>query len=106
MARRDMTFDQRLLAQRVSQSLDDVVAGLVGADNAEAFVAALEMNGAVWKEIQAYSPLMGWGVSSKTVDFALTASRRARHGIDDHAVEAIITINRRVAGKIGEAFSP
>jgi len=106
MARLDVNFDPRQLARRLSRSLDDVVASLIGADDAKAFVAALEMNGTVWREIETYSAAMGWRVPKKTVDFALAASARARRGVDDSDVEALITINMRVAGKIDQACTP
>ncbi|MBI5165182.1 MAG: hypothetical protein HY985_14930 [Magnetospirillum sp.] len=99
MARLGRNFDQGRVAQRLSRSLDDVVANLVEANDAKAFVTALDKNGAVWREIQAHSSMMDLGVSPELVNFALSASNN--RGVDDHTIELIIAINARVAGQIG-----
>jgi len=103
MAQLDGNFDRQQLAHRLSQSLDDVVTSLIGAEDAETFMAALETNGLVWREIQAWSPLMGWAVANKTMNLALSTADRARQGVDDDMVEAIIGINLQVADMIDEA---
>lgn len=82
------------IAARVASSLDEVADRLETARDAGEFVSALEANGFVWREVKRMAPRLGWQVPARIFNFSLATLQRSGRGVDDHAVEAIIHINR------------
>ena len=87
-------------ARRLAGSLDDIAYRLGCADNAEAFVSALEDNGHLWEKVRRAAGRYGWSLPSRLLDFSLATSARARKRLPDHEVEAIIAINRQISSAI------
>ena len=92
------TYD--MTARKLASSLEDVADRLGRATNAVEFVAALDDNRAVWERLRSAARRYGWHVPSRLMDFAVASSARARAGLSDHDVEAMISINRSTSTTI------
>ncbi len=103
MGRLDVSIDRGQLAECLSLSLQHVAVTLDAVVDPETFVATLEMNGSIWREIECFIPLLGWDVPEEAMALSMAAASRARTGVDHQTVEAIIAINRRVVRRLAEA---
>lgn len=87
-------------ARNLASSLEDIADRLGRADSAAEFVAVLEENRAVWEKVRSAVGRYGWRVPRRLMDFSLASSARARRGLSDHDVEAMISINRSISSAI------
>ena len=96
-------------ARKLACSLDEVADRLGRAASVSEFVAALDDNRLVWEGVSRAAGRYGWALSARQVAFALASSARARAGLSDHDVEAMIALNRRTSSALladeGAAFS-
>ncbi|MBF0393120.1 MAG: hypothetical protein HQL38_10600 [Alphaproteobacteria bacterium] len=100
MATAHPPHEAKLMADRLTSSLDAVTDLLAAARDAEAFVAAIEANGVVWREILELAPVLGWRVPDEMARFSLSMAARAGRGISDHEVETLMRLNRALAVEI------
>ncbi len=88
------------IARKLASSLEEVADRLGSAASVAEFVAALDDNRLVWEGLRHAVGRYGWSVPARQMAFALDSSARARAGLSDHDVEAMIALNRRTSSAL------
>lgn len=97
MTKGHLAPDGDVVARQLALSLDAVADRLDAAGDATAFVKAVEANGVIWGELARVARTLGWPVPQRMVEYSVSAVARARHGINDDEVEALIRMNRSMS---------
>ncbi len=87
-------------ARKLASSLEDIADRLGRTATAAEFVAVIEENRAIWEKVRSAAGRYGWRVPRRLMDFSLARSARARRGLSDHDVEAMISINRSTSSTL------
>jgi hypothetical protein len=87
-------------ARKLASSLEDIADRLGRAGSAAEFVAVVDENRVIWEKVRSAAGRYGWRVPRRLMDFSLASSARARRGLSDHDVEAMISINRSTSSTI------
>lgn len=82
-------------------ALMEAADGLDRAHDVAAFLDALEDSHVLWLAVQQVGARNGWAVPSpRDAEFVILCSSRLGRGVTDADVEALVTINRRVAQEL------
>lgn len=87
--------DARTVARRLSELADR----LEYADTPEAFIAAVKANQRAWRNLHA-TPQLAGTIPLGFMRAALSLSRTGIRAFDDHKVEMLIDLDRRVSAAI------
>lgn len=96
--------DAVFVAHHLSTILTDIADQLDSARDAGSFITALQSNGRAWLDLARLGPLVGCQVPAAMAAFVSAAAGRARTGVDDHEVEAMIAVNRRLAAQLAKVL--
>jgi hypothetical protein len=105
MVKQETVEDVASAAGKLSSQLQAVAERLDTAENAQAFIDALEANCALWEEMVKAGMRLGWDVPKNIVNLAMSARNQPAKAIHDHDVEALININRTVAQEMVESVA-
>ncbi len=90
---------QALEIQSMARHLSELADRLECADTPEAFVAAIEANQGTWRRLHA-TPQLAGAIPLGFMRAALSLSRADIRAFDDHKVELLIDLDRRVSAAI------
>lgn len=82
--------------QTAARHLSELADRLEYADTPESFIAAIEANQGVWRQMHA-TPQLAGTIPLKFRRAALSFSKVASRAFDDHMVELLIDLDRRVS---------
>jgi len=105
MAKQETSEDAASAATQLSSQLQAVAERLDTAENAQAFIDALEANCALWEEMVKAGMRLGWDVPKSIVELTMSARNQPEKVVHDHDVEALININRSVAQEMVESLA-
>lgn len=89
------------LAEICVAALMEAADGIEAARDEAAFMDALDGNHRLWLAVRDFGATAGWAEpSSRDAEFVISHSSGLGRGINDADVDAIIVINRHVAGKL------
>ncbi|MEW5727349.1 MAG: hypothetical protein AB1918_05940 [Pseudomonadota bacterium] len=92
--------DVVFVAHRFASALAEIADRLDNCRDAASFVAALQDQGRLWRDMLAVGHALGCRIPDAMAEFVAAATGHARAGVDDHEVEAMISINRRLAEEL------
>jgi hypothetical protein len=85
-------------ARHLALSLDAAADRLEAARDPESFIRAVEITGWLWLSL--LSPTLGRALPRHRLEFVTAMFNRARQGVNDDQVEALIRLNRATSREI------
>ncbi|MGE5506777.1 MAG: hypothetical protein ACM31L_20315 [Actinomycetota bacterium] len=85
-------------ARHLALSLDAAADRLEAARDPQAFIRAVEMNGRLWLSL--VGPALGRALPRHRLEFVNDLFCRARQGVNDEEVEAMIRLNRTTSREL------
>ncbi len=95
----DFGQSKALEVQSVARHLSELADRLEYAATPEAFLAAIAANQGAWRRLHA-NPRLAGAIPLKLLRAALSLSRSGAGAFDDHKVELLIDLDRRVSAAI------
>lgn len=92
------------IARNLVTALERLAERLERATDAPGFVSALEANGAVWRKLGRFALNHDYPIPPRAEDFAQSLELRARLGVGDDQVQAMIDLNRSTASHISQSL--